>query len=379
MPRMKRILLIQPTTCDTWTRFLDGVYDFARGQDWMFLSVRNSPSAVSLKQQIQHWNPDGCIVDCMSGRGFHPEVFKSLSVPVIYLNHPESRSRDSQFSVCEDSEQIVRLALNHLCGLGCAHLAFVRHPENPEWALRRLEAFKRFAREARIPISILSSEDAASPKQLARLPSHTGILGCCDQIAQVALQSVIMNKRRIPDDLAILGIDNEPVICEAQAPGLSSISVNRFKAGRLLGELLAQRMSSTSATPRTVYYGPEGIQIRGSTRLLRTTSSKIQVALEFIRANACNGRLGIDDVAKKIGYARTRTATLFRQATGKSILEEINDIRLEEARRLLTNSTFTISEIIAACGYSSAAFLSKAFRRRTGMTMRQYRAAHAPK
>ena len=371
---MKRILFIQPATCDTWTRFIDGIYDFARDQDWMFLALNNSSSATRLKQQIRHWQPDGCIVDCMNGHGFHPEIFRTLDCSVVYLNHPEDKSLASQFAVCEDSARITNLALEHLRNLGSTHLVFIRHPDNPEWARRRLEAFKSFGCKANLPFSILTASQAADPKRIARLPPHTGILGCCDMTAQISLQTAILIGRRIPEDVAIIGIDNEPIVCEAQTPGLSSVSIERFRAGRLLGELMALRISTPTAFPRTLRYGPEGIQIRGSTRLLRMPSSKIQAALEFIRMNACNGHLSIDAVAKVMGCARTRAAVLFRQTTGKSILEEINETRFQHACKLLRDTSLPISTIVASCGYDSSTFFKRTFKARTGLTMRAWRA-----
>ena len=110
---------------------------------------------------------------------------------------------------------------------------------------------------------------------------------------------------------------------------------------------------------------------------LQHPTAKIQSVLDFIQANACSGNLRIEDVAKMMGCSRTLAINRFKQATGKSILEAINDIRFERACQLLKNSNCTIYEIVTACGYDSESFFKKLFRARTGVTMREYRNAHA--
>ena len=373
---MNRILFLQPTYCDSWSEYLEGIHEFAHDRDWMLLALNNPPSSEALKRQLLHWRPDGCIVDCAGGHGYHPEVFRSMSFPIVYLNHPIDHSLKDHFAVCEDSAAVTRLALEHLQTLECRHFIFIKYHKKAEWEARRLRAFHDFVNKNGSSHSILSSEEVADIETIRQLPPHSGILGCCDAVAQVALQSAILAGRRIPNDLAIIGIDNEQTICEAQKPELSSVEIDRKCAGRKLAELLALTMNDTAEKPRTVYYGPSRIIRRDSTKSLGSPSLKTLTALEYIRENACNGRLSIDDVAKVMGCARTGATELFRRTTGKSIGEAINEIRFKRACELLNQSDMTIGEIIAACGYDSASYLSRYFRERTGITMREWRKTH---
>lgn len=355
----------------TWTRIIEGVYDFSRNLDWMFQIQEQPESAAVVHKCLNLWQPDGCIVDCGHGYGHLTTCF--THIPTVYLNLPITRSTARFFNVHEDTQLVCKAAFDHLLSLERDHYAFVTYVQRAKWADLRLKLFReRMTKEGK-PHTILSPSEALDPRAIARLPPNCGILGCNDRMAQMVLQSAIMSKRSVPDDLAVMGIDNDTLVCEAQTPALTSIEIDLHSAGRKLGSFLAKIIDDPSACPQMDFYGPAGVRRRESTRVLRRPNAKIQTALEFIRTNACNGHLGIDDVAKVMGCARSRATVLFRQATGKSILDEINETRVQHAFKLLRDTSLPISDIVASCGYDSSTFFKKAFKNKTGMTMRDWR------
>ena len=372
---MKRILFLSPEFDQTWPRIIEGAYDFSRTRDWMFMIQDQRDSLAEMRNLIKDWQPDGCIVDCGHGYGYHTQVFSGL--PTVYLNMPRGRTAARHSVVREDTKAVMDTALDYMLNLNREHYAFVGAPVKAVWNELRLAMFKQRMKAEGKSYTILSYTDATDPKTVARLPQKCGILGSNDKMAQIVLQSARIAGREIPDDISVVGIDNYVLICEAQSPRITSVERDLHLAGYKLGELLARLMDDPKASPQTATYGPICIHYRGSSRILQHPTAKIQSVLNFIQANACNGNLRIEDVAKMMGCSRTLAINRFKQATGKSILQVVNDIRFERACQLLKNSNCTIYEIVTACGYDSESFFKKRFRSRTGVTMREYRNAHA--
>lgn len=371
IPHMKRILFLSPGFSPTWPRVIEGAYDFSRPRDWMFLIQDQPDSLDETRKLLKNWQPDGCIVDCGHGYGYHTQAFGGI--PTVYLNMPRGKTAARHSVVREDTKAIMDTALDYLMNINREHYAFVTTPIKSVWNETRLTLFKQRMKAEGKPYTILSTEDAAEPQNIARLPEKCGMLGCNDRMAQIALQSARVTGRKIPDDISVVGIDNDLLACEAQTTGITSVERDLHLAGCKLGELLARLMANPKASPQTATYGPVCIHVRGSSRILKHPMAKMQSVLDFIQANACNGNLRIEDVAKMMGCSRTLAINRFRQATGKSILEAINDTRFERACQLLKNSSCTIYEIVAACGYTSESFFKKQFRARTGLTMKEFR------
>jgi LacI family transcriptional regulator len=372
---MKRILFLSPGFSPTWPRIIEGAYDFSRTRDWMFLIQDQRDSLAEMRKLLKDWQPDGCIVDCGHGYGYHTQAFSGL--PTVYLNMPRGKTAARHSVVREDTKAIMDTALDYLLNLNREHYAFVGVPVKAVWNELRLAMFKQRMKAEGKPYTILSYADAAKPQTITRLPQKCGILGCNDKMAQIVLQSARIAGREIPDDISVVGIDNEVLVCEAQSPGITSVEIDLHLAGYKLGELLERLMDDPKASPQTATYGPSYINYRGSSRILQHPTAKIQSVLDFIQTNAYSGNLRIEDVAKMMGCSRTLAINRFKQATGKSILQAINDIRFERACQLLKNSNLTIYEIVTACGYDSESFFKKLFRARTGMTMREYRNSNA--
>ena len=373
---MKRILFLSPGFSPTWPRIIEGAYDFSRTRDWMFMIQDRRDSLAEMRRLLNGWQPDGCIVDCGHGYGFHAQAFSGL--PTVYLNMPRGKTATEHSVVREDTKAVMDAALDYLLNLNREHYAFIGVPVKAVWNELRLAMFKQRMKAESKRYTILSAEDAAKPQNIARLPQNCGILGCNDKMAQIVLQSARIAGREIPDDISVIGIDNEVLVCEAQTPGITSVEIDLHLAGHKLGELLERLMEDPKASPQTATYGPSYIKHRGSSRILQHPTAKIQSVLDFIQANACSGNLRIEDVAKMMGCSRTLAINRFKQATGKSILEVINDIRFERACQLLKSTNCAIYEIVSACGYTSESFFKKLFRARTGMTMKEFRSGRGP-
>jgi LacI family transcriptional regulator len=176
----------------------------------------------------------------------------------------------------------------------------------------------------------------------------------------------------IPDELAVIGVDDDPVICERTRPSLTSIRLDFEQGGYLCAELLDRSIHDPHFVQASFTYGPVLVTRRGSTRRLDQTDRRVAKAVEYIRRNACEG-IRTDDVAAEMGVSRRMAEVLFRRQMNRSIHEEIVAVRLDRAKLLLCNPRQDISAIAALCGWSSESVLRKTFKERFGVSMREWR------
>jgi LacI family transcriptional regulator len=184
----------------------------------------------------------------------------------------------------------------------------------------------------------------------------------------------------IPNELAIIGVDNYEHICEHTTPPLSSIEPDFRLGGRIAATMLlaAIKDGGRFSGERHRSFGPLRIVHRATTRLLSLYDKHVSLALELIRNEACSG-LTANKVAKLFPYSRRLADTRFRQATGHSILEEIHSIQLERAKQILLESDRQIKSISDFCGFKHPNSLRKFFLKETGMTLRSWREKHLNK
>ncbi len=214
-------------------------------------------------------------------------------------------------------------------------------------------------------------------KWLKKLPKPCGVFAANDDTAAQVSDACYFAGLRCPQDVAIVGVDNYPQCCENAVTSLSSIEIDFKEAGRLSADLLARLIANPALPPERVHYGPGRIVRRQSTRRLQTTDACILRAVENIRRGASLG-LKAADVIRETGLSRRSAELRFRKATGKSILQEIYDVRLEHVLSFLEQPNFPISQIAEMCGWQSSAFLQRIFKQRTGMTMREWRNDRRP-
>jgi LacI family transcriptional regulator len=172
----------------------------------------------------------------------------------------------------------------------------------------------------------------------------------------------------------VLGCDDDARICEHAETSISSIRPDYTKGGMLAVQILSAAMEGLE-TESIQMFGDVGVIHRASTRLTAYRSPVVLEALEYIRLNAFSGISALDVVSRMRGSRRT-AENMFRAVTGHSILEEIQSVRLNEVKRLLANPLMKIGAIAARTGYRSENFLTRLFKRETGMTPSQWRKSH---
>jgi LacI family transcriptional regulator len=272
----------------------------------------------------------------------------------------------------------VSLAISALFSRACKSYAYLGTGKDLHWDNERLAQFKRKALE--IGMELHNLPHAGLKKAIAALPKPCGILGANDEFAMKVFHIAKSIGFSIPDDIAVAGIDNDEIYCESVSPGLTSVEPDFEGAGYRLAQMLAdeiERMKQGAGfprgKPRIERYSPLRIVHRGSTAFPQGVGPRVRRALEYIRHHACDENICLDRVIAEMNCSRRRATLLFKEETGRTILDEIHEQRFQKACDLLSRTKLPISIVVARCGYKSDSFLRKMFLRRTELTPRGYR------
>ena len=373
---MNVVLFFQSTTRKSWRQKLAGLHAFAQRHGWLVHVVENFASPKEIRSAIRNWNPIGCLVDRAMKQDKPPDhVFDDI--PTVYLD--QSKEKPSKHHPCLLHNNAAEAAIvgKELLDLKCASYAYIGTEKGYAWDTERLERFREDVRKSGIPFVHLSHRNLKS--EIKALPKPCGIFGANDLCASEAYHMAIQAGFEIPGDVAIAGIDNDELICEAVTPGITSVAPDFEGAGYRLGEMLTEEIRRRNEgrgmrdKKKIEYYGPLNIVRRGSTFVQKGIAPRVHRALEFIRRHGCDKGITLDAVANEMKCSK-RLATLeFKKATSRTIFDEIHNIRFHKACDLLSHTNLPIATVVVQCGYMSNSFIKKMFLKRTKMTMRQYR------
>ena len=373
MPSMKMILTLLTSTGKAATGFLAGVRDFAQGTDWNIQSIEFSGKPFPVRDLIRFWSPVGCIVEA-SGNELRPGTipFRSFgSMPVVYIGGDTTLIPRNATCVIHDAVAVGEAAARELMTLGFGHLAFIGW-KGHVWSDRRKDAFANALKlNGRKLISIdlpsIAKEIHSLKRWLVALPKPCGILAASDAIAETALNTCRLLSISVPDEIAVIGVDDDEAICENTVPTLTSIRPDFRQGGRFAARLLARKILHPSNAIRTeTTFSISGIVRRGSTRISKRRDDCVSAALERIWSKD-GARLTAKDILAMFPCSRRSAEMRFRQATGHSVLDELLKARINQAKRLLADTQLPVSTVIESCGYGSSTHFRDAFRKETGV------------
>jgi LacI family transcriptional regulator len=257
---------------------------------------------------------------------------------------------------------------------GFAHFAFCGHPTG-DWSLARQHAFARAARADGFECHVAVHADEVPAKWVTSLPRPVAILAANDRYSWYAVDACRIAGRKIPDDAAILGVDNDELTVAMSRPALSSIELPGFRIGEEAAAMLAALMAGERVSPVPRLLQPESVISRASTDVLAMDDEAVVQALRFIRASAARP-ITIDDVLEAVPLGRRSLERRFRRALGRSLLDEIRQVHIERARQLLRETTLEMPIIARESGFTSAVRFSTVFHQVVGLSPTAYRRAH---
>ena len=280
-----------------------------------------------------------------------------------------------------DSDAFARLAAKELLKRDFASYAFVSAYQNRHWSQRRQKAFREAIGLSGGTLMEFDGEGLATGltanvrrlgKWLKELPKPCGLLAANDRTAALVLTAAVRYGVTVPDMVNVIGIDNDEMLCENMSPPLTSIQTDFFRGGYLAGQLVLDLASPKPTSETHLSYGAKRLVQRLSTRRLNTQAPSVTKALETIRRRVAEG-ISAADILPMLGGSRRAAEKRFRAATGKSILEEILDVRFQKLMPLLEQGHIPLASLAGLTGFSSENHLQRQFKSRFGMTLSAYR------
>jgi len=387
------VVVAIPTNGNDGREQMSGVFDYvSRHTRWSIQIVNTRTDIANGVLEAALKNADGVLLSIAYGITEMAEKLLSENPRLKFVvtnDHlvPLYEKSANCRALLLDNESIGRDAARYLASLGrFASYGFVHGAMRYPWSIEREEGFRSalprkaqvfaFTGDALGDVPDGAVNPVISPgeigKWLERLPKPAAVLGANDLFARMVLTGCEKLGVKVPREVAVVGCDNDPLVWGSARPPLSSFQLPfrelGYKAAQTLDHLLRGR-----TTPRTT------IRVAGTNLFERESSTRIppatalvEKARAYIAEHACEG-IRVGDVVSHLGVSRSLLDIRFRQVCGKSVLEDILDVRLAEVRRQLVKTSRTILQIGKNCGFNDPDNLKRLFKSRYGMSMRQFR------
>ena len=326
---------------------------------------------------LDKWQGDGVIT---RGRDRpESEQLARLGIPIIDVCG--SASVEGIAQVTNDDVETGRMAAEHLKACGFEHFAYCG-TEVVEWSSRRLSGFLTGLglKTEQLPVFTKhrlmwqkTDDDVALQTWLKSLPVPCGILAGDDVIGVKITRAAEACGLRIPAQIAVVGVDNEVVLCELAKPSLSSIPCNCERIGFEAAKALNGMMTSNRRDPRSpLRIEPMPVVVRATSDTMAVSDAIVAQALKFIRGNT-GLSVNVEDVARALPVSRRALEMRFRKAVGHTIHDEIRRTRLENACRLLATTDMPVAKVAIASGFSNAQRFNAVFVEHEHMAPLAYR------
>jgi LacI family transcriptional regulator len=373
-----RIGLVLEHSLAFYRQILRGINRFASERpNWLLTPIACNVRAVRLVRSLQC---RGYIAHI-----FHPALADALQAfrrPIINVSGVLPQLPFPR--VVADHAEVGRQAARHLLECGLRQLGFVGYQRH-HFATERERGFREVAKIAGVPVATFHEpgrrcEDPSGVWRwneplltwLRKLPKPVGVLASHDtQGAQIAEYCHQLDLT-VPDQVAIVGVDDDDLLCDLSRPSLSSVRLPAERIGYEAARLLDQWLGGSRPAERALVLPPAGVMVRQSSNLQAVPDAGVAAAVRFIHDHA-HEPLHVSDVLREVPMARRALERRFRRWLQRSILEEIRRAHVIVAQRLLIATDLPMSQIAIRCGLQSSRHLSIAFRQVTKVTPTAFR------
>lgn len=379
---MKRIILLLETSRAFGRELIIGIARYSRLHGpWSFYK-----EPIDLKSsipQLTNWNPDGII---MRDSLITKELLK-LKIPTILAIH-DSKYPENLPVIKTDSPNIAKMASDHLIEKGLKNLAFLGY-DNYDWSEGRKLYFNQFNKVAGfkthnyIPPKKNKKNNWEIEQQhviawIKSLPKPVGIFACNDDRGQHILEVCKMINVKVPEEVAVIGVDNDPLVCDIGDPPLTSIALNIESAGFQAAALMDYMINKKKNLKKQIMVSPTHVVQRQSTDILAVEDKDVARAIRYIKNNAKN-KILVKDVVKATCLSRRTLERRFKQSLHRSIYGEIRRVRIELISKMLIETDLPISEITSFFNFTDVEHIARYFKIEKGMGLREFRKLHRPR
>lgn len=333
---------------------------------------------------IQHWRGDGIIADFDD-----PTVAESLAdlpIPVVAVGGSYADAGHYPPNtpyVATDNIKLVRLAYDHLIEQGLRRFAFYGLPPNPgnRWAQERENAFVRMIDEDGLEGLVYRGSPTSAggwgraQEEMAawvrELPKPIGIIAVTDARARQLLQACVVADIPVPEQIAVVGIDNDPIAQLLSRIALTSVIQGAEEMGRASAQLLHQMLHGGGVAGTRIVVPPIGINVQASSLHQPMKSPHVMRARHYIRQYACLG-IKAEQVADYVGISRTLLEEHFKREMKQTVHQTILEHKLEIARGMLVDPSISLTDVAVRSGFTSLQYMYAVFRREYNCTPRQF-------
>lgn len=366
----KRIALLVETSLGSGREILRGIARYARQVgDWQ-LFHRAGGLSDSMTDWMENWEGDGVIARVQNQTTL--DRLSTLGLPVIDV-----------LGVCEnpfplvhvDDEAIARRVADHFRLRDFVHFAFYGI-EGENWSERRARFFREACLGARSFHSLETprrgrgahSDGFRDLQQWLRdLPKPVGIMVCSDQRGLELLEACLSMDLSVPEEVAVIGVDNDTALCEISEPPLSSVRGGHFTVGFEAARALDALLEGQTLPPGPFLVPPKEIVERDSSNIRAISDPVVAKGIRFIREHLAEP-ITNESISRASGLSRTLFQKRFREVSGQSIREFILARRLERALMLITTTDIPLGVVAALCGFRHQEYLGQVVKRSTGTT-----------
>ena len=377
--RRPHVALIIETSLGSGRDILRGVARYVREHEPWALYHEPHGLEASVPQWLRRWNGDGIIARIQTRR--IAQQLAASGIPVVDVLGVVPELAFPLVSV--DNIAIARMAAEHLLERGFRQFGFFGI-EGENWSEQRYAGFCSAVSsvQSQVPICRLprdtkgrrswerAEDDIA--RWIAALPKPAGVLICSDQRGSQFLEACRRAGVSVPNDIAVVSVDNDEPLCEVCLPPLSSVEPGHLNVGYQAAALLDSMLRGGSASRKPLHVQPLETVTRQSSDTLAVADSRVGMALRLIRENAPSG-MRIDDIAREVGLSRSVLQRRFRATLHCSLHQEILNVRIRHARELLATTEISLAAVAEQAGFKHQEYLGAVFRARVGKTPAQVR------
>lgn len=383
--KVRHVALIVESQVAPRRMMLNGVARYMQEHEPWAIYLKPFGVEKSLDEWLRHWDGDGIIAAVHNP---DTDALTRIGVPVVDV---VGAVRDERVPLVRTNDQSVgRQGAEHLVERGFKHFAFVEYfGEMTFWSANRRIGFAAALAEKgqechvyKMPLPAgrggpetweQQQRDLAS--WLAELPKPIGVMTTNDLMGQQLLEACLRMQINVPEEVAVVGADNDEPICRISSPPLSSVVINDHQRGYEAAALLDRLMRGHVPPKTPVLVEPAGVVARASTDIMAIDDAAVLKALRYLREHATD-EIGVEDVVREVPVSRSVLERRFRKVVGRTINNEIVRLRINRAIELLTQTELEMKVIARKAGFGTQSYMNAVFQAKMHKTPGSYRRHH---
>lgn len=377
MKKIPKVILRIETSVAYGRGLLFGIAKYAHLHGpWAFYSEPGEEQTTL--PRLDKWGASGIIARVTDEK--QTKKFIDTKLPVIFA--PLKEKIPGSPNIIANNDRIARMAAEHLLDRGFRSFAYCGFSDM-YWSRGRRESFcKRIAEagfkvncydrpRARVVCSY-AKEQALLISWLKSLTIPVGLMTCDDEHGRHVIEACKVAGPHVPEQIAIIGVDNDQLVCALSEPPLSSISINAERAGYEAAELLDKLMAGKKVKKQNITVKPLHVVARQSTDILAIEDGEVANAVRFIRQHA-KEPIQVTDVVNAVALSRRPLEKRFRKVLNRSIHDEIRRVRAAQVAQMLVDTNLSVSQIATSLGFPTIKHIARSFRSEMGLSLIAYR------